>query len=297
MNNMVGFVRFCCVVVVLLSAVSVLSAQNLTAAIPVHDVEILVVHTNDTHSCIMPLSPNMPDTALADKGGGLRRVVLVDSLRAENPNMLLFDCGDFSQGSLYYNMFKGDVEVALMNRMRYDACTIGNHEFDYGVENMARLFAAMDFPVVCCNYDFRSTVLSEFVKPYVLVERGGLKIGVLGVSPRLDGLVAKDDCLGVEYLSPIQVVNSVAEHLKFVERCDLIICLSHLGWDYGEMNDKILSESTRHIDVILGGHSHTDFEMPELLVNADGARVVYSQMGKNGVYVGAMTLVMEPIRK
>lgn len=274
-----------------------LFAQNAVETIPTSDVGIMIVHTNDTHSCIMPMPQNLSDTPQTDKGGFLRRTVLIDSLRAANPKMLLFDCGDFSQGSLYYNMFKGEVEVVLMNRMKYDACAIGNHEFDCGLENMARLFAAMDFPVVCCNYDFKSTAVSEYVKPYVLIERGGLKIGVIGVSPPLEGLVAKENYEGVEYHDPISIVNDVAEHLKLVERCDLIICLSHLGWDAGGVNDKILIESTRHIDIVLGGHTHTDFESPESLVNADGAQVRYSQMGKNGLFVGTMSLIMEPIRK
>ena len=117
-------------------------------------INVLIVHTNDTHSCIEPVLDNFADTVMADKGGFLRRVVLVDSLRAINPNLLLFDSGDFSQGLPYYNLFKGDVEVSLMNRMKYDACVIGNHEFDYGLDNMARLFKSMNFPVVCCNYDF-----------------------------------------------------------------------------------------------------------------------------------------------
>lgn len=295
---MMYVVRFCLVVLVSLFAMGEhLLAQNSVETIPSDDIEILVVHTNDTHSCIMPMPQNLSDTAQADKGGFLRRVVLVDSLRAANPNMLLFDCGDFSQGSLYYNMFRGDVEVELMNRMKYDACAIGNHEFDCGLENMARLFAAMDFPVVCCNYDFKSTVVSEYVKPYALIERSGLKIGVIGVSPSLDGLVAKKNYDGVECLDPISEVNTLAEHLKLVERCDLIICLSHLGWNAEGMNDKVLAESTRHVDIILGGHTHTYFEFPELLVNADGAQVVYSQMGRDGLFVGTMNVVMEPIRK
>lgn len=121
------------------------------------DIDVLIIHTNDTHSCIEPVASNFADSAMADKGGFLRRVVLVDSLRATNPTLLLFDTGDFFQGSPYYNLFKGDVEVSLMNRMKYDACTIGNHEFDFGLDNMVRLFKKMNFPVVCCNYDFTNT--------------------------------------------------------------------------------------------------------------------------------------------
>jgi len=261
------------------------------------DIDLVIVHTNDTHSCIEPVSPNFADTAMADKGGFLRRVVLVDSLRENNPNMLLFDCGDFSQGSPYYNFFKGDVEVSLMNRMKYDACTIGNHEFDFGLDNMARLFRNMDFPVVCCNYDFSGTSVEGLVKPYVVIERYGLKIGVLGVSPQLEGLVVRDNFKNVEFSDPIASVATVAEHLKLVERCDLIVCLSHLGWNTQGENDQMLICSTRHIDVVLGGHTHTYLETPAVLVNADGAQVVYNQMGKNARFVGVLRVSMEPIRK
>ncbi len=261
------------------------------------DVRVFVVHTNDTHSCIMPITPNYADTAQADKGGFLRRVALIDSLRSVEPQMLLFDCGDFSQGSPYYNIFKGDVEVALMNRMKYDAVAIGNHEFDYGLENMARLFRTMDFPVLCCNYDFAGTVVEDVVKPYVVLERNGVKIGVMGVSPQLEGLVAKDNYEGVEYLSPIESVNQVAKYLKLTERCDLIICLSHLGWNIEGVDDRMLIENTRYIDVVLGGHSHTYLEQPKHLTNADGAPVIYNQMGKNARFVGTLSITMEEEKK
>ncbi len=261
------------------------------------DVKIFVVHTNDTHSCIMPITPNYADTAQADKGGFLRRVALIDSLRRAEPEMLLFDCGDFSQGSPYYNIFRGDVEVALMNRMKYDACVIGNHEFDYGLDNMVRLFRAMNFPVVCCNYDFTDTVVDGLVKPYVVFERNGVRVGVLGVSPKMEGLVAKDNFEGVAFHDPIESVNKVAEYLKLTERCDLIICLSHLGLDIEGMDDRELIEETRYIDVVLGGHTHTYMKQPEQMVNADGAPVVYNQMGKNARFVGTLTLTLEEERK
>ena len=261
------------------------------------DINVIIIHTNDTHSCIEPVTPNFSDTAMADKGGFLRRVVLIDSLRSANPNLLLFDCGDFSQGSPYYNIFKGEVEVSLMNRMKYDACTIGNHEFDFGLDNMARLFASMDFPVVCCNYDFSGTPVDGLVKPYIVIERCGLKIGVLGVSPKLEGLVARENFNNVIFSDPIASVAAVAEYLKLEEQCDLIVCLSHLGWGTKGINDQMLIGSTRHIDIVLGGHTHTYFESPEILANTDGAQVVYSQMGKNARFVGILRVCMEPIRK
>ncbi len=259
------------------------------------EVKVIVAHTNDTHSCVMPITPNYADTVQADKGGFLRRVVLIDSLRKIEPQMLLFDCGDFSQGSPYYNIFKGDVEVALMNRMKYDACTIGNHEFDYGLNNMVRVFRDMDFPVVCCNYDFTGTVAEGVVKPYVVLERNGVKIGVLGVSPKLEGLVAKDNYEGVDYLDPVECVNKVAEHLKCNESCDLVICLSHLGWNIDGMDDKKLIESTRNIDILLGGHTHTYMERPEYVANAEGVSVLCNQMGKNARFVGTLTITMAEI--
>lgn len=258
---------------------------------------LLVVHTNDTHSCVMPLNRNLSDTAQADKGGFVRRIALVEQLRKQDPDLLLFDCGDFSQGSPYYNLFHGEVEVRLMNRMRYDACTIGNHEFDFGLENMRRIFQMAEFPVVCANYGFKGTPLEDVVKPYVVLERKGVRIGVFGLSPEMEGLVAEENYRGVTYEDPVQAANRVAAHLKLEERCDVVICLSHLGWNIPGMNDEKLIKGTRYIDVVLGGHSHTYFRNPERVVNADGQEVPCNQMGKNGRFVGTLRLELaaEPV--
>ena len=148
--------------------------------------QLVVLHTNDTHSCVMPYNPNLVDTAIANRGGYLRRVAMIKQERSLNPDLLLFDSGDFSQGSPYYSLFKGDVEVGLMNEMKYDAATIGNHEFDYGMDNMVRLFKMAKFPIVCANYDFTGTELADIVKPYVILHRKGLKIGVFGLKYRTD---------------------------------------------------------------------------------------------------------------
>lgn len=152
-----------------------------------------ILQTSDTHSRIEPISPHAADQS-AGKGGVLRRVAFVEHYRAEHPGVLLFDCGDISQGTPYYNMFKGELEVKMMNLMKYDAMTIGNHEFDFGLENMARLFRLASFPVVCANYDVSGTVLEGLVKPYVVLQREGLRIGVFGLSPRLEGLVQASNC-------------------------------------------------------------------------------------------------------
>ena len=188
-----------------------------------------VLHTNDTHSCIMPLNPNLADTAVAGRGGFLRRVAMIKEERAKNPDLLLIDSGDFSQGSPFYTMFKGDVEIGLMNLMGYDAVTIGNHEFDFGLENMARIFKMAKFPVVCANYDFTGTCVEGLVKPYVIIKRNGLKIGLFGLSPQLEGLVDLSKCKGVTYLDPVEVGNRVAAELKHDKKCDVVICVSHLA--------------------------------------------------------------------
>lgn len=254
--------------------------------------ELLIVHTNDTHSCVEPLNPNLADTAQADKGGYLRRAALLNDLRARDPQLLLVDAGDFSQGSAYYNLYHGDVEVGLMNLMGYDAATIGNHEFDFGVENMARLFRMAHFPIVCCNYDFTGTACEGIVKPYVVIKRNGLKIGILGVSPQLEGLVSAHTCAGVRYNDPIAAAQPIADYLKNKAKCDLVVCLSHLGWKVAGISDDEFIPATRNIDVVIGGHSHTYFVNPQLLKNLDGILVPNNQMGKNARYVGTLRLTV-----
>lgn len=250
-----------------------------------------VLHTNDTHSCIMPLNPNLADTAVAGRGGFLRRVAMIKEERAKNPDLLLIDSGDFSQGSPFYTMFKGDVEVGLMNLMGYDAVTIGNHEFDFGLENMARIFKMAKFPVVCANYDFAGTCVEGLVKPYVIIKRNGLKIGLFGLSPQLEGLVDLSKCKGVTYLDPVEVGNRVAAELKHDKKCDVVICVSHLGWlRPDEMGDQKLLASSKDIDLVLGGHSHSYFKALRYVNNADGKAVPVDQNGKNAMYVGKLTL-------
>ena len=258
-------------------------------------VELRIAHTNDTHSCVMPVSPHSTDTALADKGGMVRRAALVRDLRAEDPSLLLFDCGDFSQGSAYYNLYKGEVEVRLMNTMRYDAATIGNHEFDFGMENMARLFRMARFPVVCSNYDVTGTPLEGLVKPYVVIERDGLRIGLFGLAPQPEGLIQADKCQGVVYKDPIPVAQEMADLLRNEEHCDAVICLSHLGIrgiDPKAMSDEKLVVATSGIDAILGGHSHTFMETTAFYPNAEGRETPVFHTGKNGVYVGVWTLTL-----
>ncbi len=257
--------------------------------------ELVILHTNDTHSCVYPLNGNLADTLIAGRGGFLRRMNMIEEERSRCPDLLLIDSGDFSQGSPYYTLFHGDVEAELMNRMGYDAGTIGNHEFDYGLDNMARIFRLLRFPVVCANYDFTGTVVEGLVKPYVVVKRQGVKIGLFGLSPQLDGLVANDNYTGVTFLDPIEKANETADILRNKEKCDIVICISHLGWntDPAYVGDNQVIAATHGIDMFLGGHSHTYLEQLEYINDADGKPVAVDQNGKHAVFVGKLIIDVE----
>ena len=253
--------------------------------------QLVILHTNDTHSCILPLKELLADTAIAGRGGFIRRIAMIKEQRKEHPkNLLLFDSGDFSQGSSYYTMFKGDVEVGLMNRMGYDAVTIGNHEFDFGLENMARIFKMANFPIVCANYDFTGTVCEGLVKPYVVLKRNGVRVGVFGLGAKLQGLVSGKNCAGVKYLNPAEVTRKMVDILRNQEKCDVVICLSHLGWDISDYSDEELIPDTRGIDIVLGGHSHTFMKEVQYLKNLDGKQVADDQNGKHAALVGKLVV-------
>ena len=258
--------------------------------------KVFLVHTSDTHSCVEPVSPNFSDTAQANKGGYMRRVVLLEEMRREHPdNMLLLDCGDFSQGSAYYNLYKGEVEVKLMNLMRYDACTIGNHEFDFGLENLARLMRMAEFPFVCCNYDFTGTPCEGLVKPYIIIERAGVRIGVVGVCPQPQGLITGKNYEGMQYTRPAQAAQPIIDKLRGEEQCDIVVCLSHLGWgDKPDMDPDFIAGTTG-LDVVLGGHSHTYFEGPSYVKDKRGHEVLVDHEGKNARFLGTIEVgVGEP---
>jgi len=255
--------------------------------------QLVILHTNDTHSCIMPLNPNLADTALAGRGGFLRRMALIEDERAKTPGLLLIDSGDFSQGSPYYNFYKGEVEVELMNRMGYDVATIGNHEFDFGLENMARIFRMAKFPIVCANYDFTGTSVEGLVKPYTIIKRNGLKIGLFGLSPQPRGLVDTTKFVGVKYLDPVETAERMTALLKTKKKCDVVICVSHLGWENEELTDQMLVPATRDIDIVLGGHSHTYMKTLRYVKNVDGKDVPVDQNGKHGIWIGRIVLDLE----
>ena len=256
--------------------------------------QLVILHTNDTHSTIFPINEQLPDTMKAGRGGFLRRLVMLKEERAKHPDLLYFDSGDFSQGSAYYTMFKGDVEVGLMNQMGIDASTIGNHEFDFGLENMARIFKMCNFPILCTNYDFTGTVMEGICKPWIIIKRNGVKIGVFALCPKMAGLVSDKNCVGVKYLDPARVALETATMLKEQQKCDMVICISHLGWisKTGE-DDLYMIKGSRNIDLVLGGHTHTYMPTLEYEKNMDGKPVPVDQNGKHGIFVGKLVVELK----
>lgn len=273
---------YAALIVMLLCPFGILEAQ--------HSKHLEILQTSDTHSRIEPIPVKSSDRN-AGMGGVVRRATFIKQARSQTPDLLLFDCGDISQGTPYYNFFKGEVEIKMMNLMGYDAMAIGNHEFDFGLDNMARLFRMAKFPILCANYDVKGTVLEGLVKPYTILYRNGLKIGVFGLAPKLEGLVQADKCEGIVYKDPVPVAQNIADLLKKKEHCDVVICLSHLGMTShypGTPSDEELVRKTDDIDVILGGHSHTFMNKPAYYLNKDGVTVPVSHTGKNGIYVGKL---------
>ncbi|HAR38803.1 MAG: metallophosphatase [Bacteroidetes bacterium GWD2_45_23] len=248
---------------------------------------LVILHTNDTHSRIEPLPQT--DRTNPDKGGVVRRASYIDQVRAENKQVLLFDAGDFLQGTPYFNLFKGEVEVKAMNLMHYDAATLGNHEFDYGLEVLQKVIRLAHFPIVSSNYDFSETPLSGMVRPYLILKKGKLRIGVIGINIQPNGLIATDNYKGMKYLDPEETANKMAEQLRRKQKCDLVVCLSHLG--YGA--DLRLAESSRNIDLIIGGHSHTYLQEPVERMNRDNKPVLIYQTSGRGATVGRMDITME----
>tara|TARA_R110001632_G_scaffold43376_6_gene110114 strand:- start:113792 stop:114700 length:909 start_codon:yes stop_codon:yes gene_type:complete len=248
---------------------------------------ITILHTNDTHSQIEPFDES--HHRYSNKGGVARRAVLVEQVRKENPNTLLLDAGDIFQGTPYFNYFGGEIEFKLMSMLKYDLATIGNHDFDNSIDGFYKQLPNANFDFVSANYDFKNTVLDTHVKPYKIFYKDGIKIGVFGLGIELDGLVNKRMYKETKYLNPVEIAQDITRELKDQENCDLIICLSHLGYNYKEpdkISDLKLAATTKNIDLIIGGHTHTFLPKPTLVKNLNNENMLVNQVGAYGLNLG-----------
>ena len=258
--------------------------------------KITILHTNDVHSHIDPFGPD--DGRNANKGGVARRATLVESIRNENPNTLLLDAGDIFQGTPYFNYYGGELEFKLMSMLKYDLATIGNHDFDNGIDGLYAQIPHAKFDFVSANYDFSNTVMDTHVEPYKIFVKDGIKIGVFGLGIQLEGLVDKNMYKETVYNDPIEVAQDMSRVLKEEKSCDLVICLSHIGYYYKKNPDRVsdlnLARATKDIDLIIGGHTHTFLPKPTIEKNSLGKNVLVNQVGAYGLYLGKIDFFFEP---
>ena len=259
--------------------------------------KITILHTNDVHSRIEPFP--MDGGRNQGKGGAARRAEMIAGIRAQEENVLLLDSGDIFQGTPYFNFFGGELEFKLMSEMQYDVATMGNHDFDAGIDGFVKQMPHANFDFVVSNYRVEDTALSDYIKPFVIKEQAGIKIGIFGLGIELDGLVADAMCKGVQYEDPIAVAQKTATMLKGDYGCDYVICLSHLGYRYDEdrVSDVILAEATDSIDLILGGHTHTFLKTLSKKENKSGKPVFINQAGWGGMLLGRVDLYFENNKK
>jgi len=259
--------------------------------------KLCILHTNDVHSRIEPFP--MDGGRNQGLGGAERRAALINKIRAEEKNVLLFDSGDIFQGTPYFNVFGGELEIKLMSEMKYDASTMGNHDFDAGIDGFEKQLKHADFPFIVSNYDFSDTVLDGRTYPYRIFELDGLLIGVVGVGIELEGLVPQTLYKNTRYLDPIKSAQKQAALLKQDLDVDYVICLSHLGYEYrdSKVSDIHLAQNTSDIDLILGGHTHTFMRKPDIRRNRQGKEVIISQAGWGGILLGHINIYFERNKK
>lgn len=261
------------------------AAKNLT--------KITILHTNDVHSRLEPFPEN--DSRYPGMGGVAARAALIKEIRAKEENVLLFDCGDIFQGTPYFNFFGGEPEMKLMSMMGYDASAIGNHDFDNGVDGLANQLKHASFPLVCANYDFKGTAMEGKSIPFKVFEKGGIRIGIFGLGIELKGLVPEKLYGKTIYQDPVTYSAQTAWHLRHKEKCNLVICLSHLGFKYQseKISDVILAKKSLNIDAILGGHTHTFIDEPYTYYNRDNKPVMVAQAGWAGLRLGRIDFFFE----
>jgi 5'-nucleotidase len=263
----------------------IVSPQLLTTPNLKKTTKITILHTNDTHSNIDAFPPN--HAKYANLGGVSRRHELIQKIRSEEENVLLLDAGDIFQGTPYFNRFGGVLEMKLMSHLGYDAATMGNHDFDGGMDGFLKAKEFANFPFLCSNYDFKNTILDGQTKSYQIFEKSGVKIGVFGLGVELNGLVSDSQFKETKYLNPIEIAQESIKKLKEA-KVDLIICLSHLGYEYAteKISDRKLAQKTDGIDLIIGGHTHTFLEKPTVEYNLGGKITLVNQVGWAGVQLG-----------
>ena len=271
------------------SALLSLSGLSLSSFSTVKEKKITILHTNDVHSHIDPFPENHPRNP--SMGGVARRANIIEQIRKEEEdNVLLLDAGDIFQGTPYFNYYGGELEFKLMSMMKYDLATLGNHDFDNGIDGFYAQLPHANFEFVSANYDFKNTELNGIVKPYKTFIKNGIKIGIFGLGIELEGLVDKKLYKETKYNNPVEVATDITKTLKETEKCDLIICLSHLGYDYKNEKDKPsdlkLAAATQDIDLIIGGHTHTFLNKPVIKTNKVGKQVVINQVGAYGINLG-----------
>lgn len=254
---------------------------------------ITILHTNDVHSHIEPFEKD--HAQFPGMGGTARRYTLIEEIRKENKNTLLLDAGDIFQGTPFFNFYGGELEFKLMSKMGYDAATIGNHDFDNGIEGLYAQLPHAKFQFLSANYDFSNTIMEGRVKPYQVFLKDGIKIGVFGLGIELEGLVGKDLYKETEYLDPLEIAKETVKKLKEDEKCDLVICLSHLGYNYRneKISDTKLAQQTKDIDLIIGGHTHTFLPQPTIAQNSEGKNVLINQVGWAGVNLGRIDFYLD----
>lgn len=260
-------------------------------------IKISILHTNDVHSHIDPFPQS--HKRYPGKGGVQNRYNIIQKHRQENPNTLLFDCGDIFQGTPYFNLYGGELELKLMSKMGYDAATMGNHDFDNGMDGFLAVKKYANFPFICSNYDFSNTPLEGKTLPFKIFKKQGIKIGVFGLGIELNGLVDKKLFGKTVYNNPIDTANEITTILRQVHQCDLVICLSHLGYKYDglKVSDMKLAKATSGIDLILGGHTHTFLEKAERVSNSKGHEVLVNQVGWAGINLGKVDFFMRKSTK
>lgn len=249
--------------------------------------KITILHTNDTHSNIDPFPSN--HAKYPGMGGVSKRFELIRKIREQEEHVLLLDAGDIFQGTPYFNKYGGVLELKLMSELGYDAATMGNHDFDGGLDGFAKARGFANFPFLCANYDFSETVVKGLTQPHTIIRKGRVKIGIFGIGVELKGLVPDQKYGNTKYLDPVKVANEQAILLK-EKGCDLIICLSHLGFEHqgDKVSDKVLASRTRNIHLIIGGHTHTFMDKPFEARNLDNETVLINQVGYGGLMLGRL---------